>query len=243
MEKIKRIIIDNISKEFMIGSNDNIGALARFLSMFSGKEPKRSIHALKSLSFDVYSGEIVGIIGDNGSGKSTLLRTVAGIYHPDGGKVTTKGKIISLINLTVGLKERLTMKENIFLVGSLFGMSQKEIKKEFNNIVEFSELKEFVNTKIYQFSSGMMQRLAFSIAAHAMPDILLLDEVFEVGDEIFKKKSAGKIKDLVSRGACVISVSHDLDLIKKYCDRIIWLEEGIIKKSGLPGQIIQEYIK
>ena len=127
MEKIKRISAKNISKQFSIGSSYNVGALARFVSFFSGREPKRLIHVLDDLSFDVYSGEILGIIGDNGSGKSTLLRIIAGIYKPDAGKVMVTGKIISLINLNTGLKERLTMKDNIFLCCSLFGFNfQKE---------------------------------------------------------------------------------------------------------------------
>lgn len=243
MEKIRRIAVDNVSKKFMIGCNNSIGALARFVSLFSGKEQKRLIYALKDLSFNANSGEIIGVVGENGSGKSTLLRIIAGIYTPDSGEVSIKGKIISLINLTIGLKERLTMRENIFLVGSLFGMSQKEIKERFDLIVEFSGLKEFIDTKIYQFSAGMLQRLSFSIAIYSSPDILLLDEVFEVGDEDFKKKSANKIKDSVGRGVCAISVSHDLNLLGRYCDRIIWMENGRIKKIGQTGQIIEEYIK
>ena len=241
MEKIKRISVDNISKKFMIGYSNNTGALAGFLSLFYGREPKRLIHPLKNLSFDVYSGEIVGIIGDNGSGKSTLLKIIAEIYYPDSGKVATKGKIISLISLTIGLKERLTMKENIFLIGSLFGMSQEEIKKEFNNIVRFSELKEFINTKIYQFSAGMMQRLVFSIAVSAKPDIMLLDEVFEVGDEDFKKKSVDKIKEIVRDGACVVLVSHDLSLVEKHCDRVVWIKEDKSLMKGEPDKVVSRY--
>jgi len=241
MEKIKRITVDNISKKFMIGYSNNTGALARFVSLFSGKEPKKLIYALKNLSFDAYSGEIVGVIGDNGSGKSTLLRIIAGIYQPDGGRAIAKGKIISLINLTIGLKERLTMKENIFLVASLFGMTQEEIKKEFNNIVKLSELKEFINTKIYQFSAGMMQRLVFSIAVYARPDIMLLDEVFEVGDEDFKKKSVDKIKEIVEGGACVVLVSHDLSLVEKYCDRVVWIKEDKSLMKGEPAKVVSRY--
>jgi len=241
MEKIKRITVDSVSKKFMIGCSNNRGALARFVSLFSGKEPKKLIFALKNLSFDAYSGEIVGIIGDNGSGKSTLLRIIAGIYYPDGGRVIAKGKVISLINLIIGLKERLTMKENIFLIGSLFGMSQEEIKKEFNNIVKFSELKEFINTKIYQFSAGMMQRLVFSIAISARPDIMLLDEVFEVGDEDFKKKSVDKIKEIVEGGACVVLVSHDLSLVEKYCDRVVWIKEDKSLIKGEPDKVVGQY--
>lgn len=243
MEKTKRIAIDGVSKKFMIGGRKKMGVLSRLLSLVSGKEPQRLLYALKSLSLSVYPGEIVGIIGDNGSGKSTLLRIIAGIYQPDGGEVKVNGKIISIINLFVGLKDRLDMKENIFLVGSLFGMSRAKIKEEFNNIVEFSELKEFVNTKIYQFSSGMLQRLAFSIAIHCNPEILLLDEVFEVGDEQFKKKSAGRLKELARNGVSIILVGHDLDIINKYCARTIWLKEGGMAADGATRDITQKYME
>jgi ABC-type polysaccharide/polyol phosphate transport system ATPase subunit len=242
MEKTKRIAIDGVSKNFMIGRKSKAGILSGLLALFSGKEPQRPLCALKNLSFSVYPGEIVGIIGDNGSGKSTLLRIIAGIYQPDGGKVSVNGKIISIINLFVGLKDRLDMKENIFLVGSLFGMSQARIKEEFGNIVEFSELQEFVNTKIYQFSSGMLQRLAFSTAIHCNPQILLLDEVFEVGDEQFKKKSAGRLKELASNGVSIILVGHDLDIINKYCTRTIWLKEGTVVADGATQDITEKYI-
>ena len=241
MEKIKRIIVESVSKKFMIGSIEGAGALARFISLFSGKEPKRLIHVLENLSFNVYSGEVIGIIGDNGSGKSTALRCIAGIYASDSGNIITEGKIISLIGLGAGMKDRLTMRENISLIGSLFGLSQKEIKDRLDSIIKFSELEEFVNTKLYQFSAGMLQRLAFSIAVHSNPDILLLDEVFEVGDEIFKRKSAEKIKQLVISGASVVFVSHELEMIKKYCNRLIWLEGGKLKAMGEADEIIKQY--
>jgi ABC-type polysaccharide/polyol phosphate transport system ATPase subunit len=240
---MERIIINNISKKFRIGCNRNTSFLAKTLSFFSGKEAKRTIDVLKNVSIKVNPGEIVGIIGDNGSGKSTLLRIIAGIYEPDSGEIIIRGKTVSLINLSAGLKERLTMKENIFLVSSLFGLSYSEIKKKFNSIVSFSELNSFLNTKLYQFSSGMLQRVAFSVAVHSNPDILLLDEVFEVGDENFRKKSAEKIKKLVTEGCSAILVSHDKEIIKKYCDRVVWLEEGKINKIGEPADIFDKYVK
>jgi len=238
----ERIIIENVSKKFKIGFKKNQSALARLISLFSGKEPQRTIAALKNISLKCYSGEIFGIIGENGSGKSTLLRCIAGIYDYEG-TIKSEGKIISLINLNVGLQPRLTMKDNIFLCCSLFGLGNKEIKKRFNSIVEFSGLKNFVNTKIYQFSEGMKARLAFSIAIHCNPEILLLDEVFGVGDETFKAISSRKIKELVSNGALVILVSHDLEMIEKYCDRVIWMEKGKIKREGETNEIIREYKK
>lgn len=240
---IPRIIVKNVSKKFKIGFEKNQGALARFISFFSGKNPQRIIQAIDNVSFSVNAGEIVGIIGKNGSGKSTLLRIIAEIYDKDSGKIKTDGKIASLINLNTGLRERLTMKDNIYLCCSLFGLSKKETKKKFNSIIELSGLGSFVNTKIYQFSEGMKQRLAFSIATYSDPEILLFDEVFEVGDEDFKGKSSDKIRDLVKQGAVVLLVSHNLNLIKKHCDRLIWLDKGRIIKEGETKVVIEEYRK
>jgi len=239
----KRIVAENISKIFKIGFKKNQSALARLIGLFSGKEPKKTIRALSNISFTAEKGEILGIIGENGSGKSTLLRTIAGIYRQNEGKIITNGKIISIINLNIGFHNRLIMKDNILLVSSFFGLSQKQIEQKFNSIVKFAELEPFINTKIYQFSEGMKARLAFSIAVHCGPKILLLDEVFEVGDEEFRKKSAEKIKELVKEGVTVILVSHNLNMIEKYCDRVIWLEQGKIKREGKAKEIIQEYTR
>ena len=222
------ISIQNISKNFNIGFRQHQSVLAHLKSIFSGREPKKKIQVLDEMSLDIHGGEIIGITGDNGSGKSTLLRIIAGIYEPDGGIIKTDGKVVSIINLGVGLMERLPMRDNIYLVGSLFGMRYKEIKDNFDAIVDFSELGEFVDTKIYQFSAGMIQRLAFSIAIYANPAILLLDEVFEVGDESFKKKSSARIKQLAAAGGAVILVSHDQDLIKRNCTSVVRFEHGKI---------------
>ena len=240
---MKRVIVNKISKKFKIGFKKKQTAIARFSSFFSGREPKKTLIALQDVSFSADAGEIVGIIGKNGSGKSTLLRILAGIYTNHEGSKSIKGRMIPLIGLGQGLNRRLTMKDNIFLVGSLFGLSKRDIKNRFNSIVAFSDLKEYVHTKPYQFSEGMKQRLAFSIAIHCNPAVLLLDEVFEVGDEEFKKKSTGKIKELVNGGATVLLVSHDLDLIKKYCDKVIWLDEGRIKMIGKTKEIVKKYKK
>jgi len=239
----ERIILKNIEKTFKIGFRKKRGFLGKCLIFFSGKESKKIIYALRNISFYVKSGEILGLIGKNGSGKSTLLRIIAGIYKQDKGKVKVNGKIISLINLRVGLKDRLSMRDNIFLVGSLFGLGQKSIRKKFDSIVRFSELESFVNTKLYQFSEGMKQRFAFSIAIYSNPDILLLDEVFEVGDQEFRLKSAEKIRELAEKGVSVIFVSHELWMIEKYCDRVIWIRKGKVKKQGKARGIIKEYKK
>jgi len=240
---MERIIVNNVSKKFQIGFKKNQGALARFISVFSGREPKRELWALQNISFQAKAGEIIGIIGSNASGKSTLLRVIGGIYEKDGGTIRINGKIISLISLNVGLKEKLTMKDNIYLCCSLFGLGQREIKEGFSSIVEFAELEDFINTKIYQFSEGMKARLVFSIAIHCNPEIFLLDEFFEMGDEIFKEKWQNKIKELVKSGITVLMVSHDLNLFKKYCPKIIWLDGGKILMEGDSKEVIKEYLK
>jgi ABC-type polysaccharide/polyol phosphate transport system ATPase subunit len=226
---MKRIIVNNVSKNFKIGFKKHQNTLSKFVSLFSGRESQKEISVLEKVSFSVDAGEILGIIGANGSGKSTLLRIVAGIYKPDSGEVITNGKIISLINLNLGFHSRLTMQENIFLCCSLFGVSSENIKKRLGSIVEFAELEKFANTKLYQFSNGMLQRLAFSIAIHCDPDILILDEVFEFGDENFRMKSAKKIKEFVKLGGSVLFVSHNSYLIETYCDKSAKIKNGRLK--------------
>lgn len=238
---MERVAVDAVSKKFKIGFQQNLGALARFISLIFGKESKRIIMALQEISFTACAGEIIGIIGENGSGKSTLLRLIAGIYRRDSGQISTSGKIISLIGLGQDIKERLTMEDNVFLIGSLYGLSRKDIRRKFDSIVEFAGLEGFVKTKLYQFSLGMLQKLIFSIAIHCDPEILLLDEVFAVGDESFRHKSAEKIKELVKNRATVLLASHELWMIEKYCDRVIWMHEGRIIKQGNAKKIVKEY--
>jgi len=237
------IIVENLYKEFRIGFKKKQSALARIFSLISGRIPTRKILAINNISFKAHAGEITGIIGKNGSGKSTLLRLISGIYKEDQGKITTNGKIISLINLIVGLKTSLTVKDNTYLIGSLFDLGKKDIEKKFNEITGFAELDQYANTKVSQLSIGMRQRMVFSIAVNANPKILLLDEVFEVGDESFKNKSAKKIKELVKNGVTIVLVSHDLRLIEKYCDRVIWMEKGKIVKQGHNKEVVKEYLK
>ena len=238
-----RVIINNVSKKFKIGTKKRQRTLFRLLSLISGKEPRKEIDVLKNITLSLESGKILGIIGKNGSGKSTLLRIIAGVYEADSGKVTKQGNIISLINLGAGMQERLSMFDNIYLCGSLFGLSRKEIKNRLNSISKFAELEDHMETKLYQFSEGMKQRLAFSIAMHCDPQILLLDEVFEIGDESFKEKSVKKIKELVKMGLSVILVTHDLETVKKYCNRVIWMRDGKIKQQGNPEEVIKSYLK
>lgn len=245
---MKRVIVKNVSKKFEIGFKKQQSALARFVSFFSGRESKKEFWVLKNISFDAEQKENIGIVGKNGSGKSTLLRTIAGIYNLDKGRIKTKGKLVYLGGFGTGLKPRLTMRENIYLCGSILGLNNKEIKKRFSEIVRFSGLKEYVDTKVYQFSDGMMLRLAFSITihcvAHSKPDIILLDEVFGGGgDKDFRQTSLTKIEKLINGGATVLLVSHDLELIKKYCDRVLWIDSGKIIKQGGAEEVVDSYLK
>ncbi|MFC1504730.1 ABC transporter ATP-binding protein [Spirochaetota bacterium] len=240
---MERIILKNVSKKFRIGFQKKQSILGRIINTISGRIPTKIILAIDNISFTAQSGDIIGLIGKNGSGKSTFLRLIAGIYLRNEGEISTHGKIISLINLSIGLKLRLTMKDNIYLIGSLLGLGYKDIKNRFDRIVEFAELDKYINTKISQLSSGMRERLVFSIAINANPDIILLDEVFEVGDEDFKKKSARKIRELAKNGATIFLVSHELWMIEKYCNRAVLMNNGKIVDQGDGKSIIREYIK
>jgi ABC-type polysaccharide/polyol phosphate transport system ATPase subunit len=236
-----RLEVKGVKKVFKIGSQKNQGVLSRLLSLISGRERREKLTALEDISFAVDAGECVGMIGANGAGKSSLMRILTGIYPKTKGMIKTCGKIVPIIGLGNGFMIRLTMKDNIYLMGSLFDMGRKNIEDNFQSIVEFAELENYVDTKLFQFSEGMRQRLAFSIAIHAKPDILLLDEVFEVGDKEFRKKSSEKIKELVKNGTSVILISHELWMIEKHCERTIWLKDGRVQRDGETYTVIEEY--
>ncbi len=241
MNKMERIRVENVSKKFKIGVRRKETVIGMLISFLSGREPRRSFWSLRDVSLSVNASEIVGLIGKNGSGKSTLLRTIAGIYRKDSGTIETKGKVIPLISLNSGMEGRLTTRESIYKCCSLFGLTRKQTKSRMKSILEFSELSEFIDTKVYQLSDGMRLRISFSIAIHCNPDIVLADEMFETGDESFKIKSAKKIKELVKSGVSVLLVSHELALIEKYCKRAIWLEKGRIVKKGNCKEVIEAY--
>ena len=187
-------------------------------------------------------GEVLGIIGQNGSGKSTLLKTIANIFEPDSGSINSFGNKVGLLSLGAGFDNNLSGYENIFLSGMLLGYNKKYIKSIINEIIEFSELKEFIYKPVGTYSSGMYSKLSFAIAAFLEKDIILIDEVLSVGDIHFKEKSSNKIKELISdKEKTVIIVSHSISTVKDLCDRIIWLDEGKIMEQGEPKQILKEY--
>ena len=245
--KEKRIEIKNVYKKFSVDFRKKEGALFRSISFLLKKNNKKEIEILKDISFDVYPGEILGIIGKNGSGKSTLLRLIAGVYEIDSGEIKTNGKVVYLTGFGQGSIPKLTMRENIYLMGSVLGLGQKDIKNKFNEIVEFSGLKDFVDMKIYQFSTGMISRLNFSVIINCLkyqnPEILLFDEVLSAGGDIeFQEKATAKMEEFIKGGASVILVSHSFDIIKKYCSKTLLLNNGRITKVGDPESVIQSYL-
>ena len=199
--------------------------------------------ALKNVSFSVEAGEHVGILGLNGAGKSTLLKAIAGVLKPTEGKVTTRGKIVPLLELGAGFDRQYTAAENIYLYGAVLGYSRQFIRSKFDEIVEFAELEDFINVPVKNYSSGMKSRLAFSIAMVVEADILILDEVLSVGDAKFKKKSEEKIKEMFRNGTTVLFVSHNLSQVKKLCEKAILLEHGRLAVYGDMERVAEIYEK
>jgi ABC-type polysaccharide/polyol phosphate transport system ATPase subunit len=193
---------------------------------------KEMFTALKEINLEIKRGEKVGIIGSNGSGKTTLLKIISGISTPTKGSIKTWGKLVSLIDLSAGFHPELTGRENIFLNSLLVGMGREEVRKKYNEIVEFADIGDFIDAPLYTYSSGMNLRLGFSIAVAADPDILILDEGLGVGDRDFQKKSANKIEDFFKQKKTIILVSHWLEYLNDHCQRIVWLENGKIKMDG-----------
>ena len=198
--------------------------------------------ALKDINFKSQSNEIIGIIGTNGSGKSTLLKILSKITRPTNGDVRIKGKVASLLEVGTGFHHELSGKENIYLNGSVLGMKKNEIDAKYDEIIEFSGINEYIDTPIKRYSSGMRVRLAFSVAAHLDPDILIVDEVLAVGDVEFQKKCLGKIGDVAQSGRTVFFVSHDLNAVMSLCNRVIWIDKGKLMNDGEPKKVIQNYI-
>ncbi|MFA5023052.1 MAG: ABC transporter ATP-binding protein [Candidatus Paceibacterota bacterium] len=241
-----RINLQGVGKKFNLNFRKKEGILGRLLSIFNLSQNNQNVWVLRDFDFSPADGQIVGVIGRNGSGKSTLLRLLAGIYQPDEGKVDLRGQVAYLTGFGQGLMPKLTMRENIFLIGSLLGLSPGEIKKRFAEIVEFSELGDYIETPVYKFSSGMISRLSFSTTIfclkHHNPDILLIDEALDSGTDLaFKNKAINKMEEILSTGANVVLVSHDLSLIEKYCHEALWLDRGKVFAAGPAREIVTKY--
>ena len=201
----------------------------------------RDVDAIRGISFGVSRGSVLGVIGSNGAGKTTLMRTIAGIIPPTAGRVTIRGDVTAMLTIGVGFRADLSGRENIRLGGLASGMSRTEVEKATESIIEFAELREFVDLPVRTFSSGMRSRLAFAVATHASPDILLIDEALSAGDARFKRRAAERIESLCNGSSTVVLVSHGLASITSICDRAVWLDKGSIRSIGAPGDVVAAY--
>lgn len=231
----------NISKTFHITEDSHNTVKHRLFNIFNPPRAKK-VPALKMMSFDIKKGECVGLIGRNGCGKSTLTKLLAGVYEPDTGYVKINGTTM-LMNLGIGMSHELTARENIYVSGSVLGLKIKEIDAIFDTIVEFAELREFIDTKIKFFSSGMVARLGFSIAVNAGADIMFLDEIFAVGDMKFQEKAIKTFESSWIQGKTVVLVSHSMDTISKYCNRTAYMKGGELVYFGETDKAIELYEK
>ena len=236
------IIVNNISKKFRIPHEKKTTVFQNIVGLIKRQFSYEEFWALKDVSFEVNKGEALGIIGRNGSGKSTLLKILARVLYPDSGSVAMNGKVASFLELGVGFQPELTAKENVYIYGSILGLSRKQVDRVYDEIFDFAELKKFENMKLKNFSSGMYLRLAFATAIHATPDTLLIDEVFAVGDEAFQKKCRGKMHQFEAEGKTIVFVSHALNTVKELCQRSMLLNEGQIIAMGDTEKVINDYL-
>lgn len=229
----------HVTKDFSLQSQKTFKEFIP--ALFSGKETHKSFTALSDISFTVKKGETLGIIGPNGSGKSTILKLVAGVMTPTSGEVIVKGKISPLIELGAGMHPELTGKENIYLNGAILGLTKKQIDNNYKSIVDFAELWEFIDQPVKRYSSGMYMRLGFSIAIHANPEILIVDEIIAVGDTLFQTKCFTKMEEFKKNNVTILFVSHSLPRIESFCTRVIYLNHSQIIASGSPASVCQKY--
>ena len=239
------IRLENISMRFNLGIEKNFSIKEAFIGIFDKKRrpQKNEFWALNDVSFEVKKGEVIGLIGSNGAGKSTLLKVVSGVMKPTKGIVIVNGAVSPMIELGAGMDPELTARENIYLNGAILGYSKKFIDEKFEEIVEFSELRDFLDAPVKNFSSGMTAKLAFAIATVVDPEILIVDEILSVGDIKFQEKSKNKMMEMIKGGTTVLYVSHSIESIKELCDRAVWLEHGKVIKIGDANKICDEYYK
>lgn len=243
MEQNYMVEVDNVSMRFNLGIEKGFSLKQWFVDIGSGKKKeKKDFWALTDVSFKVKKGEVIGFIGSNGAGKSTMLKVVAGVMKPTKGEVKSYGNICPMIELGAGFDAQLTARENIYLNGAIMGYSKEFIDSKFQEIVDFSELHDFLDVPVQNFSSGMVARLAFSVATVVDPEILIVDEILSVGDIAFQNKSEQKMLSMINGGTTVLFVSHSIDQIKKMCNTVVWLEHGAVRKIG-GKDICDEYLE
>lgn len=223
-------------------ANDRIKSIKEYLvAVLKHKLQYQEFVALEDVDFTIKKGEVVGIVGNNGAGKSTLLKVISGILTPTRGSVSLGGNVVPMLELGSGFDYDLTGRENIFLNGAILGYSESFLKEKYDEIVEFSELGEFINVPVRNYSSGMIMRLAFSIASMVSPDILIVDEILAVGDAAFQEKSYARMTEMMSHGTTVLLVSHNIEQIRRLCDRVIWLDHGHVMADGETQTVCDQY--
>ncbi|MBC7217952.1 MAG: ABC transporter ATP-binding protein [Candidatus Caldatribacterium sp.] len=238
------IVVDRVTKRFPKHLPRGYTTLKEALlkgHLFAQRNSRQYVEALKEVSFSVPEGTVLGVIGPNGAGKSTLLRLIAGIYRPTSGKVVVNGRLSALLNLGLGFHPELTGRENIVIGGLAIGLSRREVMDRMEEIIEFAELRDFIDAPVRTYSSGMYMRLAFSVVVNVDPDILLLDEVLAVGDARFAEKSRAKIEEFKRRGKTILLVTHDLTTVESWCHQALWLERGRVRALGDPKQVVEAY--
>ena len=236
------VIIDDVYKTFNVYLDKANTMKEKLLFLFS-RNRKQKREVLKGINAKIKKGEVVALIGTNGSGKSTLLKLITQIIYPNKGKIETKGKLTSLLELGAGFHPDFSGRENIYFNASIFGLTKKEIDERVEDIIEFSELRDFIDNPVRTYSSGMYMRLAFSVAINVDADILLIDEILSVGDEHFQNKCFEKMLELKKQGKTMVFVTHSMGSVRKLCSRTIWLKDGEIKMDGNTDEVVDEYIK
>ena len=237
------IEVKNVKMKFKM-SDEPLNSLKEiFTKAVTGKLKFNEFLALDDVSFNVEKGETIGLIGTNGAGKSTTLKVISGILKPTEGNIVVRGNIVPMLELGAGFDLELTGKENIYLNGAILGYTKEYLESKYEEIVDFAEIREFIDMPIRNYSSGMMARLAFSIASVVQPEILIVDEILAVGDVKFQEKSYKRMRELMSGGATVLFVSHDLKKIEQLCDHVVWLEKGKIKMYGNVKEVCSAYSK
>jgi len=233
------ISLEFLSKKYYLQEQKTLKELLP--ALFKGGKGGKFIWAVKDLNLEVEKGETIGVIGRNGSGKSTLLKLIAGVTKPTTGQIVVEGKVSPLIELGAGFHPELTGRENIYLNASILGIPEKTVDRRFKEIVDFAELGEFIDTSVKHYSSGMYMRLGFSIAIHVEPEILLIDEILAVGDIAFQEKCMRKMEEFKQRKVTIVFVSHSMEAVRSFCQRVIWLDEGEIKEEGEPERVVNAY--
>jgi lipopolysaccharide transport system ATP-binding protein len=244
------IEVDSLSKKYRLGEyqaaygtlRETLVHAARRVARKEHHSPEREIWALRDVSFDVPEGQVLGVIGRNGAGKSTLLKILTRIATPTSGRAEIRGRVGSLLEVGTGFNQELTGRENVYLNGAILGMKRREIERRFDDIVEFSGVEKFIDTPVKRYSSGMYVRLAFAVAAHLEPEIMLVDEVLSVGDAEFQRRCLGRMEELGNSGRTVLFVSHALPAVAQLCDRAIWINGGQVVGDGRPAEVIANYL-